>query len=76
MKAERIGTDRATKAHASAETVDVLQRCKDLGLLLGKGGFFGNVIRITPPMCLEEADIDFIVEVLDRAVGEAEAARS
>jgi alanine-glyoxylate transaminase/(R)-3-amino-2-methylpropionate-pyruvate transaminase len=66
--------DRATKAPANKKTADIFERCKDLGLLIGKGGYFGNVLRIKPPMCLTEADIDFMLEVLDIAIGEAERA--
>ena len=58
------------KTPATEKTSDVLERCKDLGLLLGKGGYFGNVLRIKPPMCLTEQDIDFMVDVLDVALGE------
>jgi alanine-glyoxylate transaminase / (R)-3-amino-2-methylpropionate-pyruvate transaminase len=53
------------KTPASKLTVDVLETCKDMGLLIGKGGFYGNVLRITPPMCLNEEDIAFMLEVLD-----------
>jgi len=63
-------TDRATKAHATAQCAAVFEQCKDLGLLIGKGGLMGNVLRIKPPMCLSEADIDFMLEVLDVALGE------
>jgi len=57
--------DRKTKEPASAETADIFERAKDYGLLIGKGGLFGNVFRIKPPMCLTKKDIDFAVEVLD-----------
>ena len=67
-------TDRATKAPASKQCADVFERCKDLGLIIGKGGFAGNVLRIKPPMCLTEADIEFMLGVLDIALGEAEKA--
>jgi alanine-glyoxylate transaminase/(R)-3-amino-2-methylpropionate-pyruvate transaminase len=66
-------TDRDTKAHATAQCAAVFERCKDLGLLIGKGGLMGNILRIKPPMCLSEADIAFMVKVLDVALGEAEA---
>ncbi len=66
-------TDRATKDPATAQTADVLERCKELGLLLGKGGYFGNVLRIKPPMCLNQADIAFMLQVLDIALGESQA---
>ena len=63
-------TDRATKEPAKAETARVWERAKELGLLIGKGGFHGNVLRIKPPMCITAADADFIVEVLDRCFAE------
>jgi alanine-glyoxylate transaminase/(R)-3-amino-2-methylpropionate-pyruvate transaminase len=44
-----------------------------MGVLLGKGGLAGNVLRIKPPMCLTAEDVDFAVEVLDRAFGKVEA---
>ena len=36
-------------------------------LLLGKGGLWGQTIRLAPPMCINAADADFIVEVFDAA---------
>ncbi len=62
--------DRATKEPATAECAAVFERCKELGLLIGKGGLFGNTLRIKPPMCITSADADFMVKVIDRAIGE------
>ena len=56
--------DRATKAPASAECAKVLETARDLGLLLGKGGLWGQTIRFAPPMCITQADADFTLEVL------------
>ena len=53
--------DRMTKEPATTETADVLELCKERGLLLGKGGLYGNVLRIKPPMCLTMDDADFLV---------------
>ena len=63
---------RESKAPATKQTADIFERCKDLGLIIGKGGFAGNVLRIKPPMCLTKADCDFLVAVLDAALREAE----
>lgn len=60
--------DRATKEPASTETADVLEHCKDMGLLIGKGGLYGNVLRIKPPMCLTKEDCGFMCAVLDEAI--------
>jgi alanine-glyoxylate transaminase/(R)-3-amino-2-methylpropionate-pyruvate transaminase len=34
----------------------IFGRCRDNGLLLGKGGNFGHVFRIKPPMCITMED--------------------
>lgn len=60
--------DRVTKVPAKEETLDVLEACKDMGLLLGKGGLDGNTLRIKPPMCITADDVDFALDVLDRAL--------
>ena len=62
--------NRATKEPAKAETIEVFEKCKNLGLLLGKGGLHGNVFRIKPPMCFNKADGDFLLEVMDQALTE------
>src|SRR6266513_1945225 len=59
--------DRATKEPAKAECAEVVERSKDMGLLLGKGGLQGQTIRFSPPMNITKADADFLLEVLDQA---------
>jgi alanine-glyoxylate transaminase/(R)-3-amino-2-methylpropionate-pyruvate transaminase len=66
--------DRATKEPARGETLDVLEAARELGVLVGKGGLDGNVLRIKPPMCITAADADFALDVLDEALGRAGAA--
>ena len=63
--------DRTTKEPAKAECAQVLEAARDMGLLLGKGGLWGQTIRFAPPMCLTEADADFLLEVLDAALAAA-----
>jgi alanine-glyoxylate transaminase/(R)-3-amino-2-methylpropionate-pyruvate transaminase len=62
--------DRETKEPATQEVKRVWERARELGLLVGKSGFYGNVLRIKPPMCLNTKDADFIIEVLDMVLGE------
>ena len=64
--------DRETKEPAGPETAAVLEECRDRGLLLGKSGFFGNVLRIKPPMCITKEDAQFALSVLDHALGAVE----
>ncbi|HEX3798142.1 MAG TPA: aminotransferase class III-fold pyridoxal phosphate-dependent enzyme [Verrucomicrobiae bacterium] len=59
--------DRTTKEPAKSECAQVVEVCKDLGLLVGKGGLYGSVIRFAPPMCVTQADADFMLEVFDAA---------
>ncbi|MGI8482465.1 MAG: aspartate aminotransferase family protein [Chthoniobacterales bacterium] len=59
--------DRSTKEPAKTECAQVLETCREMGLLLGKGGLHGQTIRFAPPMCVAEADADFLLEVMDRA---------
>jgi alanine-glyoxylate transaminase/(R)-3-amino-2-methylpropionate-pyruvate transaminase len=61
--------DRTTKAPASAECAQVVEYARDLGLLVGKGGLWGQTIRFAPPMCITRADVDFVLAVLDEAFG-------
>ncbi|HEX9165505.1 MAG TPA: aspartate aminotransferase family protein [Gemmatimonadales bacterium] len=60
--------DRRTKAPATAKTAEVLEATKQLGLLVGKGGLYGNVLRIKPPLCITAEDVDYALEALDRAL--------
>jgi alanine-glyoxylate transaminase / (R)-3-amino-2-methylpropionate-pyruvate transaminase len=59
--------DRQTKEPAKAECAQVLELAREMGLLLGKGGLQGSVIRFAPPMCITRADADFLLEALDAA---------
>lgn len=61
--------DRTSKLPATPECSQVVETAKDLGLLLGKGGLWGQTIRFAPPMCITQADADFLLAVLDEAFG-------
>jgi alanine-glyoxylate transaminase/(R)-3-amino-2-methylpropionate-pyruvate transaminase len=62
--------DRVSKTPATQACLKVFEQAKEMGLLIGKGGFFGNVLRIKPPMCITREDVDFMIQVLDIALAE------
>src|SRR5436305_819336 len=61
--------DRATKQPGKEECAQAVENARELGLLLGKGGLWGQTIRFAPPMCITQADADFLLAVLDEAIG-------
>ncbi|XP_072113586.1 alanine--glyoxylate aminotransferase 2, mitochondrial isoform X8 [Mobula birostris] len=46
----------------------IWEDCKEMGLLLGIGGIFGQTFRLKPPMCISQEDVDFAVAVLRLAL--------
>ena len=66
---------RQTKEPANTEAADVMDKLKHRGVLIGKGGLFGNTLRIKPPMCLNKDDADFLVDCLDEILAEIPAKR-
>ena len=60
--------DRATKEPANTEAARVLELCKERGLIIGKGGLFGNTLRIKPPMCITKTDVDFMADCMDEVL--------
>lgn len=61
--------DQATKQPGREECAQAVENARELGLLLGKGGLWGQTIRFAPPMCITKADADFLLAVLDEAIG-------
>ncbi|CAG4946537.1 unnamed protein product [Parnassius apollo] len=47
---------------------NVFETIKDLGILIGRGGRWNNVLRIKPPMCITRQDVDFSISVLEEAL--------
>jgi alanine-glyoxylate transaminase/(R)-3-amino-2-methylpropionate-pyruvate transaminase len=61
--------DQATKQPGREECAQAVENARELGLLLGKGGLWGQTIRFAPPMCINQADADYLLAVLDEAIG-------
>ncbi len=50
----------------------VLESCRRRGLLVGKGGLYGNVLRIAPPLSLTLEEADEGAAILAQALAELE----
>jgi 4-aminobutyrate aminotransferase len=70
MQALELVKDRKTKEPAPEATAQVMERARDNGLLIGKGGLFGNVLRLSPMLNISKADVDEGVRLLDKAFSE------
>jgi len=59
---------------AAAQTAQLLEATREHGLLVGKGGLYGNVIRVTPPMNIGRSDVDQFIQLLDKSLAAVAAA--
>jgi len=62
--------DRTTLEPAGAAASSVVNRLRELGVLVGTDGPHHNVVKIRPPMPFDERDADTLVDALDEALGE------
>ena len=70
LAVEFADADAAPRSDVAAR---VLERCKLAGLLVGKGGLYGNVLRIAPPLTVTDDEIAQGADVLVSAVRDAAA---
>ena len=68
MQAVELVEDRRSKVPAGPATAQVLEAAREEGILMGKGGLYGNVLRITPPLNIGKADVDEFSRRLDRCL--------
>ncbi len=70
MQALELVKDRKTKEPAPEATIQVMERARDNGLLIGKGGLYGNVLRLAPMLNTSKADVDDAIKLLDKSFNE------
>ncbi len=68
LQAIELVEDRESRTPATALTGRLLEAAREQRILVGKGGLYGNVLRISPPMNIARTDVDEFVERLDRAL--------
>ncbi len=70
MQGLELVKDRQTKEPAAEATAQLMERARENGLLIGKGGLYGNVIRMSPMLNISKADVDEAVRLLDESLSE------
>jgi 4-aminobutyrate aminotransferase-like enzyme len=70
MQALELVKDRTTKEPAPEATNELLERARENGLLIGKGGLYGNVLRIAPMLNIAKSDVDEAIRLLDKSFSE------
>ncbi|MGZ3603829.1 MAG: aspartate aminotransferase family protein, partial [Thermodesulfobacteriota bacterium] len=58
------------KGPAANEILQLFENTRKRGLLIGKGGLYGNVVRIAPPMIVDNSVVDEAAKILDQAFAE------
>ena len=52
----------------------IMEATRENRILLGKGGLYGNVLRISPPLNIGKTDVDEFVRLLDRSFAQVQVA--
>ena len=61
---ELVFPDKSPNPKAVAH---IFEKTREFGLLIGKGGLWGNVIRLGPPLICSKSNVDEAVAAMDRA---------
>jgi 4-aminobutyrate aminotransferase/(S)-3-amino-2-methylpropionate transaminase len=70
MCAIELIADRGTKEPLGAETMNAIaRRCLEEGVLVLTAGTYGNVVRLLPPITIDDALLADGLDVLDNALG-------
>ena len=49
------------------QTLRLFEESKKRGLLLGRGGLYGNVLRVAPPLVVAKGDVEEALRILDES---------
>ena len=60
--------DRVTKEYATSEAAELMEQCRERGVLVGKGGLYGNVIRLAPPLTITRTECDTLIKAIDESL--------
>ena len=60
--------DKQSKLPAADLTRKLIVRCAENGLLVGSVGIFGNVIRVAPPLTINEAEAMESLDIMEKSL--------
>ena len=67
MQAMELVVDPVTKEPAPALVNAMLEATRERGLLIGKGGMYNSVLRLSPAMNIAKSDVDEALRLLDES---------
>lgn len=62
------------KTPAVNEAKEIRRICREAGVLVGVGGFYGNVVRLQPPLVMTEDEAAHAAEILGQALDQVSEA--
>jgi 4-aminobutyrate aminotransferase len=65
MQGAELVEDRRSKTPAVKQTLQIMEAARDNRILIGRGGLYGNVLRISPPLNVQKTDVDEFIRRLD-----------
>lgn len=60
-------TDKPSKTPNPQAALKVMEICRERGVLIGRGGMHGSVLRLAPPLIITEDDSQRAIDALDAA---------
>lgn len=73
MQGIELVKDRKTKEPGTELAGKFMERARANGLIVGRGGLYANVIRMSPPLNIPKADIDSGLTIIDKSLAEVAA---
>ena len=70
MQAIELVKDRGSKEPDPQAANRLMEETRKRGLLLGKGGLYGNTMRIAPALIVNKSQIDEALRIIGQALGE------